>query len=136
MAIAAVGAFLAWQQVWIARKTVWHDLFDRRFAVYETARTFLALVMARGGATAEDVNSYSLGINEAQFLMNRAVQDYLFEIRRRAVALGAFEKAVQEMPASIEKEVLTRRRLGELGWLVAQIDVLPEKFRPFLTLQT
>ena len=133
--IAAVGVFLVWQQARIARAKVRHDLFDRRFAVFEAARTLLARVMAKGNATAEDVNRYSLGVIDAQFLLSREVQDYLFEIRRRVIALGTFGKALQEMPAGIEKETLARREAEELAWLAAQIDVLPEKFRPFLTLR-
>ena len=39
------------------------------------------------------------------------------------------------LDSGIEKETLARREAEELAWLAAQIDVLPEKFRPFLTLR-
>src|SRR5262245_28988212 len=58
--IAVVGVFLVWQQARIARTKASRDLFDRRFAVFEAARTLLARVMAKGNASAEDVNRYSL----------------------------------------------------------------------------
>jgi len=37
--VAVVGAYIALQQVTIARAKLRHDLFDRRFKVFETARS-------------------------------------------------------------------------------------------------
>jgi hypothetical protein len=42
IAIPAVGACLAWQQVQIARVKLQHDLYDRRYRVFEATRKLLA----------------------------------------------------------------------------------------------
>ena len=41
IAIPAVGACLAWQQVQIARVKLQHDLYDRRYRVFEATRKLL-----------------------------------------------------------------------------------------------
>jgi hypothetical protein len=39
--IAAVGAWVALQQMHIARTKLQHDLYDRRYAVFQAVRRFL-----------------------------------------------------------------------------------------------
>jgi hypothetical protein len=40
--IAAVGDFIAWQQLDISRVKSRHDLYDRRYPVFQVARAFFA----------------------------------------------------------------------------------------------
>jgi len=133
--IAAVGAFLAWQQVKIARTKLRHDLFDRRFAVFEAARKFLATVMSHGKMSVPDFNEYTAGVIDAQFLLNQELHAYLFEIRRRAAAMQALKETLEPLPAGEKKAELAERAGQEFAWLSAQLDVLPRKFKPFLTLE-
>jgi hypothetical protein len=88
-AIAGVGAYLARQQVIIARTKLRHDLFDRRFKVFEAARRFLVAVMRSGKMSVPDLNEYTAGMLDAQFLLSQEVHAYLFEIRKRASAMQA-----------------------------------------------
>jgi hypothetical protein len=133
--IAGVGAFLAWQQVKIARTKLRHDLFDRRFAVFEAARKFLATLMRNGKMSLSDLGEYSAGVIDAQFLLNEEVHVYLVELRKRAAAMQALKDTAEPLPAGGEKTKLVVRAGEELAWLVAQLDVLPSKFKPFLTLE-
>jgi len=133
--IAAVGLLLAWQQVAIARTKLRHELFDRRFKVFEASRTFLARVMRNGKMSIADFGDYTAGVIDAQFLLSEGVQAYLFEIRRRAAAMQALKETLEPLPAGAEKIKLAEKAGEEFKWLVAQLDVLPEKFKPFLTLE-
>jgi len=114
--IAAVGALLAWQQVKIARTKLRHDLFDRRFKVFEAARDFLAKVTSEGGVTNEDLREYTVAVLDAQFLFNKEMRDYLFEIRRRVIGIWASR---DEWDATMEE-----RR----AWLVAHSTVYRASF--------
>jgi hypothetical protein len=133
--IAAVGLLLAWQQVAIARTKLRHDLFDRRFKVFEAARMFLARVMRSGRVSDAHFGDFTTGVIDAQFLLGQEVHAYLFEIRRRAAALQALKETLEPLPAGAEKTQLAEKAGEELTWLVAQLDVLPDKFKPFLTLE-
>jgi hypothetical protein len=132
--IAAVGALLAWQQVKIARTKLRHDLFDRRFKVFEAARTFLVTVMRSGKTSVSEFNDYTGGVIDAQFLLSKEVHTYLFEIRKRAAAMQALNDTLEPLPPGAEKAKLAEKAGEHFAWLVEQLDVLPDKFKPFLTL--
>src|ERR1700678_1205156 len=70
IAIPLVGAWLAWQQVEIARVKLRLDLFDKRFAVFDAARRFLLHVFAHGNTTDEALREYTLGTIDAAFLFD------------------------------------------------------------------
>jgi hypothetical protein len=133
--IAAVGAYLARQQVIIARTKLRHDLFDRRFKVFEAARTFLASVMRSGKMSVSDFNDYTAGVIDAQFLLSKEVRAYLFEIRKRATAMQALNDTLEPLPPGAKKSELVDKAGAEFTWLSEQLDVLPDKFKPFLTLE-
>jgi hypothetical protein len=133
--IAVVGALLAWQQVKIARSKLRHDLFDRRFAVFETARTLLRGIMRDGNASMAELGAYTVGVIDAPFLLDEPTSDYLMEIRRRTIKLQSLKSAyASDAPVDDRKQVI-QKAYDEMNWLVAQLDVLPGKFKPFLTLE-
>jgi hypothetical protein len=133
--IAVVGALLAWQQVKIARSKLRHDLFDRRFAVFEAARTLLRGIMRDGNASMTELGAYIVGVIDAPFLLDESTSDYLMEIRRRTIKLQSLKSAyASDAPVDDRKQVV-QKAYDEMNWLVAQLDVLPGKFKPFLTLE-
>src|SRR5262249_13041609 len=123
------------QQVKIARTKLRHDLFDRRFAVFEAARKFLATVMRSGKMSVSDLNEYTAGVIDAQFLLNQEVHGYLVEVRKRAVVMQALRDAAEPLSGGAEKAKRAEQAGKEFTWLVEQLDVLPSKFKPFLTLE-
>ena len=84
VAIPAVGAWLAWQQVQIARVKLQHDLYVRRFRVFDAARRFVANICSNGTTTDEDVRAFIVGTGDAVFLFDDALGKYLDEMRSRA----------------------------------------------------
>jgi hypothetical protein len=133
--IAAVGALLAWQPVKLARVRLQHDLYDRRFAVFEVARKLLADVLAQSNATDEQIRSYVIGTAEARFLVNDDISTYLNEIRTRASRLRAINATMSPLPVGDQRTALAQEEKRIFAWMMEQVDVLVEKFRPFLTLE-
>jgi hypothetical protein len=89
----------------IARTKLRHDLFDRRFKVFEAARDFLFKVMSRGNAANDEVRDYTLGVIDAQFLLSADVRDYLYKIRRRAINLQSLKATLEPLPTGMKKRV-------------------------------
>ena len=61
IAIPLVGAWLAWQQVQIARVKLQHDLFERRYNVFAAARRLLAQIDTHRRPSDEDLRAFMLG---------------------------------------------------------------------------
>ena len=119
--IAAFGAVLAWQQVKIARVRLQYDLYDRRFAVYEAARKFLAQVMAYGHPSNDDIRSYVVGSADAGFLLNNDIASYLEKIRDRGSRLWSIEEALKPLPVGTERSALVQQQHEIFSWMMEQL---------------
>jgi len=132
--IAAVGAWVAWQQMHIARTKLQHDLYDRRYAVFQAARRFLDEASMQKIVSAETFRSFVLGTADAAFLFDDRLAAYLKEMRDRAAKAQSIFMAMEDLPAGDEKARASAAAGEQFIWLMQQIDGLVDKFRPFLTL--
>jgi hypothetical protein len=134
--IAGAGAWLAWQQVRIARVRLQHDLYDRRFAVFQAARKFLAEVMTHGYPLEDQIRAYVVGTSDAVFLLNDDIAAYLEEIRKRGSRLGAIREALKPLPVGDKRSALVRQEEEIFSWMMEQLPTgLVGKFKPFLRLE-
>ena len=105
-AAVSVTGYFACQQAAIARDKLEHDVFyrlyDRRVAVYEATRKFLADVF-HGNITEDDIQAYGLLTLDAQFLFDEELYLYLKEIRQRVAAWRQAKWLSELEPPSAEK---------------------------------
>jgi ABC-type nickel/cobalt efflux system permease component RcnA len=134
--IAGTGAWIAWKQMRIARTKLQLDLYDKRASVFEAARKFLGHVGAKGTATDEAIREYSLAIANAPFLFDDGMAKYLDEVLKRAIHLQTFKQAL-DMPGGAEQQrrEYSNEATKQMMWLVAQVDELTGKFKPWLALE-
>src|SRR6266481_1176476 len=135
LVIAAVGAWVACQQVKIARAKLQHDLYDKRFAVFQAARQLLAEVMTHAGVTDDQIRSYVVGTADAVFLLNDDISKYLRELREQAIVLQTISETLAPLPVGDERTGWANAKARTLTGLMEQLDVLVEKFKPFLTIE-
>lgn len=133
--IAAVGAWVALQQMYIARVKLQHDLYDRRYAVFEAVRRFLNEAVSQKIVSSETFHPFVLGTADAQFLFDDGLAAYLKDMREHAAMARSIYLTMQSIPEGAPQKAAASKAAGEhVSWLVNQIDRLTEKFRPFLTL--
>ena len=134
--IAVFGSFIAYWQWRTAQKKLKLDLFEKRFSVYDTARTFIASVMTSGKAKDEEMNKFHSGARETKWLLNDDIATYFDEqISKNAGELQTLDAELEGVPVGDERTENVRRQ-GEIKkWLIAQYKVLDEKFSPFLKLK-
>jgi hypothetical protein len=132
--IAGVGAWVAVQQMRIARVKLQHDLYDRRYAVFEAVRRFLDEAVSAKIVSPETFRSFALRTGDAPFLFDDRLAAYLKEMRDHAAKAQSIYSVMETMPAGDQKAAASKAAGEHFVWLVNQIDGLPEKFRPFLRL--
>lgn len=132
--IAGVGAWVALQQMHIARTKLQHDLYDRRYAVFQAVRRFLDEASIQRIVSDETVRLFVLGTSDAEFLFDDKLAAYLKEMRGHAANAQSIFRTMQSMPAGDKKARASTAAGEHLIWLLQQIDGLTERFRPFLTL--
>jgi hypothetical protein len=133
--IGVVGAVLTWQQVKLARVRLQHDLYDRRFAVFQAARKFLVEVMRQNHPSEDQIRAYVVGTADAVFLLNADVAAYLEEIRERGSRLATINKVLQPLPVGDQRSALAREDEDLFDWMMRQPVGLVAKFKPFLALE-
>jgi hypothetical protein len=142
----------------IAQRKLRLDLFDKRFAIFNAARTFLGRAIALGKVEGADEHAFMIGTLGALFLLNDDLGSYLEEMQRRvqnqSFLLSEFEHVDATVfidktfrPAGVQSELedaqadekrnaAKAKYLAERNWLLQQSDVLVEKFKPFLKLDS
>ena len=134
--IAGFGIYIAIQQWLTARRKLKFDLFDRRFAVYDAARSFLASISTSGKVKSEETQKFLIGTREATWLLNADIAKYLFkQIYHNALHLEALEMERPGMAPGPELTANVTKQREIKDWMFAQYDVLDEKFAPFLQLE-
>ena len=122
--IGVAGAFISWQQWRVADIRLRHDIYPRKFRVYEAAKTLLVMFQDNGKISQEDYFAYLRGITDAEFIFDDVkVTQYLQTLRERAIELIR----IQASGSAEERAEVSR-------WFITQFDVLRSKFRPTMSL--
>lgn len=109
-----------------------HDLYEKRYAIYLAARSFLREIM-RGKITDTMLFNYWEGTNAARFLLDEEMTVYLEEIEHKAIDLQT--KAEEEAHGTPEFATGAKERGEMKKWFYEQISILNERFLPFLRLE-
>src|SRR5262245_23705691 len=86
--LTSVGAWVGWQQMQMTRVKLHHDLYDRRFKVFEATQKLLSEVWENGEATHRTDGDYEAATSQAIFLfddpgLDQYLTDLASEFRRR-----------------------------------------------------
>ncbi|MDE2598511.1 MAG: hypothetical protein KGL40_02695 [Rhodocyclaceae bacterium] len=134
--VAILGSLIAYRQWRLAQNKLKLDLFDRRFAVYDAARTLLASIMTSGKAKDEEVYKFMAATREAKWLLNSSIDEYFEkQLYHKAVNLQTLAAELEGLPVGEERTINVHSQAALKKWFMAQYEVLDEKFSPFLQLQ-
>ena len=97
-ALAGVGAFLAYQQMQIARTKLQHDLYERRTKVYLGIAEFLADISMMGQVSPESFARFYAAMREAQFLFPRAIDAFIWKFHRKTNQLESTLQSIKAGP--------------------------------------
>jgi hypothetical protein len=134
--VAVLGSLIAYRQWRTAQNKLKHDLFERRFSVYDAARIFISSIMTSGKATEEELFKFLSGTREAKWLLNSEVSEYLDkELYHKALDLQCLASELEGVPVGIERSSNVQKQAEIKKWLIQQYDILDVKFSPFLKLE-
>lgn len=134
--IAEQQATLAKQQAALAGVRLQHDLFDRRFKVYDAAKTLCLEVYMHNNVSRQAYISFVNGTADTIFLYDQIVVEYIEDMRMRALRLQRLVDILTN-PTKAEPDEITgapNERSQLATWFVEQFSILIAKFKPFLAL--
>lgn len=128
--IAGIGAWIAYRQMNIADTKLQHDLYDRRYRIFDAARRLLSEPISE-----ESIRLFMLGAGDAPFLLSYDINKYLAEILESARMLFGNNCAAADLPFDHpERAAVIAKAWEHQKWIVNQHDILVDKFRTTLTL--
>jgi hypothetical protein len=133
--VAIVGAVIAFGQLWLARRRMQLDLYDRRYRIFESARQLIVDFMQEGRV--DWIYKYLRDTGDAVFLLDSSVVSYLGELKDRALRLRSSAKALANAnDHHPHRELFIDQEADLQSWFSEQYDVLVEKFKPSLQLKS
>jgi hypothetical protein len=125
-------AIIAWQQWRVADTKLRLDLFDRRYKIYDAAKTFLAVIIRNATFTDSQLFEFNAGTLDAEFLFKADVVEYLNQIRKRALHMRTAQQLFEPLPVGDERSRHVQAAHDDLSWLSDQITAMTKAFTPYL----
>jgi hypothetical protein len=134
--VAKQQADIARQQADLATVRLKHDLFDRRFEIYETVFAFLIEIVQDSNISPEGMSKFVRGTQKAVFVFDQSVVDYFEQLRTQAAILQEQVALLhnQGNPQGPERSEAPRRRAELFMWFTHQLPILMQRLRPFMAL--
>jgi hypothetical protein len=135
-AIALLAVVVAVQQRKINRDRLRFEQFDKKFAIYNSVRRFLALCVISGGVIKEmDGGEYVRGIYGARFLFGPKLHALLVEIHHKSVTLDSLIKELDKLPeGSEERRASIAEQRAIKDWFENTLLGLDDLFDKYLKL--
>jgi hypothetical protein len=135
--LVATTAGFAWGQHSLGKTHLRIALFDRRIAVYDAMKRFVADTMSSGTTTPDSLVAMLRETRHAQFLFKSSddISGFIDHFYKQGVELKSAQQGherirnAQEEP---ERLRLIQRQHDLLLWFGKQSDAVDDKFRPYL----
>lgn len=135
--IAERQAATACQQARLAEVRLQHDLFERRFAVFDAVRDLLLEVVHTSDVSDQSWQDFIRGTEKATFLFDKNVTDYIALMRNQAEQLRHVSAlfANPALAVGSERTNFAQVRRDVSVWFSNQFNVVIDVFKPALALE-
>ncbi len=120
--IAAVVAYIAYQQYKVNRDKLRFDLYDRRLKVFEGLMVLLSVIFRKGKCTDQERDQFQRTTVEAGFLFDKDIADYLDTIHKKSWELGTIH-AVLNVAAGEKRDQSVEKEKQLFEWFMDQFEV-------------
>jgi hypothetical protein len=122
-------------QASVARAQLRQNVYDRRFAVYQSAKALLIALQSNGTLSEDDYIAFRRGIADAVFLLDASIVAYLEQLRERVERQLLLRNLIKEKASGLDAYHRHVDESAEVdNWLLKQFDALVSKFKPSMRL--
>jgi hypothetical protein len=138
--IAALFAcWVAFRQYQIKKLELRLARYDRRFKIYQALKDFIATVINDPKISADAVRQFDIATNEASFLFEEDVCEYLALIRRKSQSMADLSRRIEELlvdrQMNDERTVLVNEKLQLADWFFDQFHDSKNQFARYLSVR-
>lgn len=122
LTLACLGLLIAYQQYQISSQKLKLDLFEKRYAVFDSVKTIINQVVHNATINNDHINEYKINIADAKFLFNDDVNDYLQTVLKKSAAL-----ILHKSNKDLDNEHLV------ILWFTEELDKYQNPFMPYMS---
>lgn len=135
-AVAILVALITWREWSTNRARLRHELFDRRYKVFEKIGAFLSRVLQEGRVPEGEPEQFLRETKTAYFVFGSdpTVKAFIEEIFRHAAQLHALEATLETLRD--EERTVNIEKQGEIkDWFMRELHGLERRFDRYLSLR-
>jgi hypothetical protein len=133
--VAVFGTIIALQQSFINRRRLKHELFDRRYKVYDHAKYFLSLIYANRTLTDQQIYDFKSETRECRFIFDDEIENIFNNWVKKAYEAKALNDELKPLPIGNDRSDNVRKQREIFDWFETQQNILVDKFTPYLRLK-
>jgi hypothetical protein len=110
------------------------NLYDKRFSVFQALKELLLAVARMLNITCDELDQFTANIQEATFLFDKEIPEYLKRVRKNAVQLMFMHEQLSQsgLPPGEQRSKLAQEHSDICKWFIEQFDVSQEMFAKYL----
>jgi hypothetical protein len=134
--IGAAAWYLAHRQQRTNELRLKHELFERRYKVYDSLMAFLGRTLQEGKPSTESSFTFLRETNQAQFLFGPEIPDYLESVYKKGNALRSSERQLnsERQGDDEERSRMIKENTDLIKWFNDQPNMAGERFGKYLNL--
>jgi tRNA A-37 threonylcarbamoyl transferase component Bud32 len=132
--VGAVGIYIAIQQRAINKNRLKHELFEKRYQVYENIGAFIGTVLMEGRVQAGSEYQFLRDTKAVTLLFDETIKEFTSEIYKRAVDLHCLDTELESLDGSARTENIQKQRAIK-DWHEEQLRSMELKFLKYLKLE-
>ena len=135
--IAGAAAWLTYLQHRTNALRLKHELFERRYKVYDSFRSFISNARLEGKTSQAACLSFLIEANQAEFLFGPEIPEYLNSVYKKGLDLLSSDRRLGsegQFLVGDERNRVAHENAEQVKWLGDQLEVAPERFRKYLNL--
>jgi len=134
--IAREQAEVARRQADLAAVRLQHELFDRRWEIYDVVFFFLIEILQSSNMSREGMSKFVRETRKSVFVFDQETTDYFEKLRRQALILQEAASFLNDQNNLVgpERSTAVRRRSELFTFFEQQFESLVERLKPFMAL--
>jgi len=130
--IAGIGVFVAWRQWVTAHQKIVLELYDRRYAAFESIVKSLVPVWRNGGCSQQEFFDFANAMERCRFIFGNDVFEFLTILKNDLAWLSSFDD--QTINASNERQKLIAEKYKRLRRITQFYETGLPIFEPYMKL--
>lgn len=134
--IAVIMGYIAYQQYYVNKSRLRHELYDRRLSVFREVSKFLRSVVSEGKTDYQTLLGFYANSAEALFMFKKEIHEYREDLYNKGMQLIKIHEKLEgewKLEEGENENKLRKEKQELLNWFFNEAKNSREKFKKYLS---